>query len=117
MTSSEVPSGYSCERGTVLLYRYVSMAEYEDWRTSGELRSKEGGMFFGKHFTCSVELARAWGRAFAQFGDSGEGRVLCARIPLAALGEIHFDARADGIGPQCVAPFSVLATASIREVP
>lgn len=117
MTSSEIPTGYSCDRGAVFLYRYVSMAEYEDWRASGELRPKEGGILFGKHFTCSVQCAAAWGRAFARFGDSGKGRVLCARVSTSALGEIHFDSRADGIGPQCVVPFSVLASASIREVP
>lgn len=111
------PAEYEVDQGHVLLYRRVSRGELEELRRLGEFRAPEGGMALGKHFTCSVEHALAWGRAFVERGWEDEvGHVLRVRIATSAAAELHFDPSADGIGPQCFAPFSALVGASIEEL-
>jgi hypothetical protein len=110
-----VPDEYGA---CIKLYRFVSDAEHSAWAASGRLQPREGGMAFGKHVTSSDAYAREWGKNFIKRGwGRGPGRVLRALVALDHLEGIHFDKRADGIGPQCFVPLEVLNDAEIQEVP
>jgi hypothetical protein len=108
---------YTQEDGWLVLYRRVSAAELEVVSAQGFVE-QPGGMGLGKHFTCSAELARAWAAKFVELGwDTEPGRVLRVRVRADRANEIHFDRRADGVGPQCFVPFDVLSNAQFEEVP
>jgi hypothetical protein len=112
-----IPPEYHLDRDKILLYRRVSTPEFESWRAAGRLLPRRGGMALGKHFTASPELARRWGEAFVAAGwETEPGRVLEVRLDSAHVPDVHFDPMADGIGPQCFVPLSLLENADISEV-
>lgn len=75
-------------------------------------------MAFGKHFASCEAHARQWGERFMERKwVVPPGHVLRALVALDRLDDLHFDERADGIGPQCFVPFEALDDAEIKEVP
>jgi hypothetical protein len=116
-TDDAIRGVYEVEDGFLVLYRSVCQAEFDRWSDTGRLEAQEGGMAFGKHFTCSEKLARAWAARFEAEGWWTEpGRVLVVRIAYALVEQLEFDPRADSIGPQCFVPHAALVSALIQEV-